>query len=377
MNDRMTSRISSDQSGQPTYRTSDRIGVRSGFATGGLAISATTMPMLVSAPLTMATTMGMGVAIALAGASLKEAAVQICEAMHRRRNGGHAPGAHLHLATVIDEALAARMLQTGEVSTRTQRVRDAIRAMAAKPLDAYVDRTRKWEQDEERRRAMHETVVRCLDEMRNIPVTQSIGSMKLEGILRRMTGPLFALLEPQPTTTAQVRTQTSPQPTPKPAAVQVERASKRPTPPDRGGPGHGESSRAVRSPEPVRKPPLAVMLEDMGKVTGGAQTAAEITRLKNVVAEAGTRYLTRERRYEISTLVNVHMVDMAATYVRAAAIAQGRDLDELRRRTHEGLLPVLGTLRDAYSTCLEQVTEEVEAKVRFMEKRHPLPENEL
>jgi hypothetical protein len=103
----------------------------------------------------------------------------------------------------------------------------------------------------------------------------------------------------------------------------------------------------------------------------------EIDRLKPRIAEVATEYLDVERRREISTLVNVHLPDMAKAYVKAMRIAAGDDLETMRRRGLQGLMPVLQTLREAHAECVTRATGEVDTKARFLERRHPIVHEDL
>jgi hypothetical protein len=129
-------------------------------------------------------------------------------------------------------------------------------------------------------------------------------------------------------------------------------------------------------PEPAAPTPWQIMVHDL-TAAGHGVTVRETERLRDRLRSFGTEYLSRERRREISTLVDVHLAQMAQKYAKAAQVAEGSDADRLIARAHTGLLPVLEALREAHAECVRRATDDLDVSARFIETRHPIVPDEF
>jgi hypothetical protein len=350
-------------------------GVRATLSATVVATAGTGIPIILSMPTGVLTIASAGVLSVIGALGIWETGAQIVDGVRRMANGPAPAGAHARLAATIRGAIDAIVREDEDVALHRQLARDAMRGAALKSLDAYVDRRPRLTRPD--RKLLVGQVERALARLDAVPRDGEVDVVLMERVLHQLVDPMLAIIDP-----------------PVPPSVATPPMPARSIPPADIAPkeanasyqewqaGQMRESKAVKTEAPVpveppRPTPMEVLARDMHEVERGADTLAEIARLRAIIQEVGVECLDRERRREISSLLDVHLPAMAKSYAKAARIAEGLDLGRLRRRTLEGLLPILAALREAHAECLRHAEDEVNARARFIETRHPRPPEEL
>lgn len=350
-------------------------GVRATLAATVVASAGTGIPIMLSMPMGVLTITSAGVLSIIGALGIWETGVQIVDGVRRMANGPAPAGAHVRLAAMIRNAIDAIVREDDDVALHRQLARDAMRGAALKQLDDYVDRRPKLTRRD--RKVLIDQVEKALTRLDAMPREAEVDSVLMERVLHELVDPMLSLIDPP------VQPAAHPiEPPAKPSMTETlemrdYEQKMRERPADRTSASMLDRMAAPASVEPPKPTPMETLERDMREMADGSDTIAEIERLRTIIREVGTDYLDRERRREISTLLDVHLPAMAKAYAKAADIAAGDDLNRLRRRTLQGLQPVLGALREAHAECLRHAEDEVDARARFMEARHPRPPEEL
>lgn len=307
------------------------------------------------------------------------------DALHRLR--GHAPnaGEHAKMAKAVRNAVEARMSGSPDFRQDAERAFELMRSIARLPLENYLEgRTIQSRQGDAFLREMRDSVFKALAPVEHLSPDRSIGTMKMERALRDMLPAYTALINAP----IQGKTMDERKATPSIGTRTGNgeacplRASQGDLTKSQAAGARQASAMAARTANDAATratvDPWRAMSEDLCSADVEAKAViVEIDRLRPRIAAVATEYLDVSRRREISTLVDVHLPDMARSYAKALRIATGDDLDHLRARGLQGLLPVLQTLREAHAECVAKATGDLDTKARFMEARHPIVPEEL
>lgn len=353
-------------------------GVRAATTGGVFAGSAYATALITALPFSFEAMGGWMAFAALTTTSGATLARQGIEMVHRRLGNAPAVGEHVIMARAVRTAMASQIVDSPDFRRDAVKAYEAMRAIARSPLDEYVKgRGMPDGSGEPFRRRMREIVSGALERIESHSPHRRIGTLKLDRALRTLL-PAYTALIRAPIDVVEKRVDDA-QATNRSVVVKSPEMTARSSQGEimrRGASGATQSAnRMPKAMPPVARPvdPWRRMCDDLTGTDGeAADVVGEIERLKPRIAEVATDYLEVERRREISTLVDVHLPDMARSYVKAMRIASGDDLVSLRRRGLQGLMPVLQTLREAHAECVARATGEVDTKARFLEKRHPI-----
>jgi hypothetical protein len=375
---------------EPRYGATDMISIRAAAATGVLGASGWLAAAMVAIPAGQ----GLGyaaLAVSVGAMAVREMVEQGLELVHRNHGMAHAPGEHTRMALAVRNALAAIIADSADFEARRQKAIDLMRSIAIRPLDEYYDEAdrRRTVMSPQERAAAFEKVGAQLTKIDAVPAYNSIPTRRMEKVLRAIVVPTMRLLESHSKRPAAPTAQ---------EVVEIQEYAKRMASKAKavtdaetdvktakaGGPdGQNGTSPAMAierklapPPEPAAPTPWQIMVHDL-TAAGHGVTVRETERLRDRLRSFGTEYLSRERRREISTLVDVHLAQMAQKYAKAAQVAEGSDADRLIARAHTGLLPVLETLREAHAECVRRATDDLDVSARFIETRHPIVPDEF
>lgn len=375
---------------EPRYGATDMISVRATAATGVLGASGWVAAAMVAIPAGQ----GLGyaaLAVTVGAMAVREMVEQGLELVHRNHGMSHAPGEHTRMALAVRNALAGIIADSADFEARRQKAIDLMRSIALHPLDEYydeADRRRTVMSPQERATAI-EKVGAALTKLDAVPAYHSIPTRRMEKVLRAIVVPTMRLLDshtkrPPKLSRIEVvemqehakRTADKAKALADPHATVVRARADDADAEARTPIQIAVERKLAPTPETPAPTPWEIMARDLTG-SGHGDIVHEIERLRDRIRSFGTEYLSRERRREISTLIDVHLAQMAQKYAKAARVAEGVDADRLIARAREGLLPVLETLREAHAECVRRATDDLDVSARFIETRHPIVPDEF
>lgn len=375
---------------EPRYGATDMISVRATAATGVLGASGWVAATMMAIPAGQ----GLGyaaLALTVGGMAVREMIEQGIELVHRNHGMTHAPGEHTRMAHAVRTALAGIIADSADFETRRQNAIDQMRGIALHPLDEYyhgADRRRTVMSPQERASAF-EKVGAHLTKLDAVPAHLSIPTRRMEKVLRGIVVPTMRLLDSHtkrpprlsPTEVAEMQ-EYAKRSAAKAKSLPVPETPIEPSKIDDEEPRtrtplqSAVERKPATGPEAPAPTPWEIMARDL-TASGHGAIVQDTERLRDRVRSFGTEYLSRERRREISTLIDVHLAQMAQKYAKASRVAEGSDADALVARAHAGLLPVLETLREAHAECVKRATDDLDVSARFIETRHPIVPDEF
>jgi hypothetical protein len=375
---------------EPRYGATDMISVRATAATGVLGASGWVAAAMVAIPAGQ----GLGyaaLAVTVGAMAVREMVEQGLEFVHRNQGMAHAPGEHTRMALAVRNALAGIIADSADFEARRQKAIDLMRGIAIHPLDEYYDEAdrRRNVMSPQERAAAFEKIGAQLTKIDDVPAYNSIPTRRMEKLLRAIVVPTMRLLDshtkrppaPTPLDVVEIqeyarRTAAKAKKLPIPKTdvetAKAEKAGRK----DGTPPAMAIERKMVPPPEQPAPTPWEIMAQDLTAAGHGA-IVRETERLRDRIRSFGAEYLSRERRREISTLIDVHLAQMAQKYAKASQVAEGSDADRLIARAHAGLLPVLETLREAHAECVRRATDDLDVSARFIETRHPIVPDEF
>lgn len=350
---------------------------RSLIASGAMTASVIGGVEILLHPITALTSAGLALLAGTTGASALELRRRHADWIDAR----YGPGIedHVKLAVAIRTTMAMKIARDPDLRAQSEKTQDLLcRAARTDHLGEFMQRGGVPEgKGEDFMRSMQDRVAKALITLERFPADKRIGISRMNKVLRAIMTPYTALLHAKHYPEA---TGFRKDPAPKQMGYDQIRALATSS-------AYNEAlikaTSSVTGTSPARnpkaEPPSAwrTMADDLrANSKEAAKTVDEIEALVPRIREMATEYLTDTRRNEVRTLLDVHLPDMATIYVKALRIASD-DPATVRRRGHEGLLPVLEMLRETRDEGVRRATGELDTRARFMETRHPVAPDDL